>query len=126
MTEPNEQQSAEPKYKHDEYTIEQFDALIQEEEEKWMQLGIGLNNMQFTGAELFALQCKLQAITNCIVSGTLDEENLNLHLKAIILESMEAIREGIEPAVRQARIDRLRQNIVPRVQMPWEKPQNGG
>ena len=126
MTEPNEQQSAEPKYTHDQYTLEQFEALIIEEEGKWSELGISLNNIQFSGTDLFGLQCKLQAITNCIVSGTLDEENLNLHLKAIILESMEAIREGIEPAVRQARIDRLRQNIVPRVQMPWEKPQNGG
>lgn len=118
--EPNEQQKKD-KYTHDQFSLEQWDALILEEEEKWKELGVSLNSMQFQGSEIFALQCRLQAITNCIISGTLDEESLNLHLKCIIFESMEAIREGIEPQVRAARIQQLRKGIVPNIVMPWEK-----
>jgi hypothetical protein len=114
-----------PRYTKDMYTQEQWDALIQEETQKWNDLKLSLNQMQFSGSELFIMQAQLKAITNAIIEGDLTEENLNLHVSMIMLDSMQTIREAIEPQIREARLAALQQQLTPKLQMPWEKP-NGG
>ena len=127
---PNEEtpvEAPEQKYKPDDYTLEQLDEMVDAEEKKWKGLGIGLDNMNFGGAELFYLQCKVQALTNCILEQRFDHDFLNRNLKAIIVESMETIRENIEPQINQMRIlagvhAQGLPDDMKKIAMPWENP----
>lgn len=104
--------------------IEHLSEQLQAEEIAWAELGISLNQITFKGEELFLMQCKIQAMTNCMIEADMSELNLNYHMKEVLLESMRDIRTNIEPTVRQARLEQLQRNIVPKVQMPWEKKPN--
>jgi hypothetical protein len=101
---------------------EETEKLLVEEQENWNRLGINLNQMQFTGTELFILQARLQALINCTIKGTMSEDDMNIEVATIMRDSMKDIREKIEPQVKEAKLEQLRQGIVPfpRVVMPWE------
>jgi len=119
------------KYHVDMYDEEQWGALVKEEEGKWEELGIDLNMLTFSNWEHFHMQCRLQAIVNSLIDGLPDTEEgrkdvLNRNLKMIILESMEGIRENIEPQIKEAKLAMLQAKLAPkpRIQMPWERPGN--
>lgn len=123
-----DEQPDEPRYHKDDYTLKGWEGKVAEEEARWRHLGIHLNMMKYTGEELFMTQCKLQALTNCALEGDFSEENMNINLKMIIVDSMQDIRERVEPQVRQARITQgVPQPIPPEIIMPWlKKGGNGG
>jgi len=98
----------EDKYKKSDFDVEGWDAKIKEEEGKWHILGVTLNQMTFTGTELFYMQCRLQALINCGFDGDFSEENMNLNLKLCVMTSMEAIRESLEPQLAQMKIAALK------------------
>lgn len=111
----------ERKYNKDDYTLKQWDRKIEEEEAAWNRLGISLNQMQYTGHDLFFVQCKLQSIINCIIEGDLSEETMNKWLKLIVFETMEEIRSAIEPQIKEAKLAALRGDVhVPEIIMPWD------
>jgi len=105
--------------------LKHLEEQLDTEEKAWQDLGINLNMINFSGEQIFELQAKLQAITNCMLDNDLSEINLNIHLKEILYESMKGIREGIEPQVKEAQLAMLQRAIVPEIKMPWNKG-NGG
>lgn len=107
------------------YTIEQMEALVDEETGKWTELGINLDQISWSGSEIFQLKCQLQALINCHVKEIRDEEGMQHEIKEVILNSMIEIRESIEPQVREAKLQMLQQRLKPKLQMPWERPPGG-
>lgn len=115
-----EQPIIEERYKKGDFTLKGWENKITEEEARWRHLGISLDQMNYAGSEIFAMQAKLQALTNCAIEGNFSEENLNLWLKTIVCTNMETIRENIEPQIAQAK---LMQGVPrPQVVLPWMKP----
>lgn len=119
-----EQEQPIARYKKDDYTFKVWERKIEEEEARWRHLGINLNQLTYAGSEIFAMQCKLQALTNIILEGDMSEENMNLHLKMIIMTNLENIRENIEPQIAQAK---LMQGVhPPQIVFPWMRKDGGG
>ena len=123
--EPFEEESGEPKYHKNDYTLKGWEAKIEEEEARWRHLGITLDQMKYQGSEIFALQAKVQALINMLIEGDVSEENMNLNLKMIILQTMEEVRTAVEPQIRQAKL--VAGVPKPQVVLPWmKKGDNGG
>ena len=118
----------EGKYKVEDHTLKEWTRKVEEENARWRHLGINLDNLTYAGSEIFALQAKVQALINCMLLDTPTEEALNMHLKMITFETMEKIRESIEPEIQKAKLTAGVQQ--PRIVMPWEpgfrKEGNGG
>lgn len=130
MDEPFEEQQDEPRYHKNDYTLKGWEAKIDEEEARWRHLGINLNQMNYAGSEIFAMQAKLQALINVVLEGEVTQENMMLNLKMIILTTMEDIREKIEPQIARAKLMQgveQAQPIAPEIIFPWmKKGGNGG
>lgn len=107
--------------------LAELEAELVEEQEKWTELGINLNQLNFSPVELFEMKVKLQALVNCVVSGETEEIDMNLHLKEILKNDMKNIRESIEPQIIEFKRNELRQRLTEgiKVQMPWERPNDG-
>lgn len=111
-------------HKKDDYTLKQWDRKIEEEEAAWRHAGIDLDNMRMSGRDLFFMQARLQALTNCFIAGDFSEEALNLNLKLIVYDSMRQLRSIIEPQMEEMK---RRESVqVPQIIMPWEQRKTNG
>ena len=105
-------------------TLDQVQALLEEENRLWAEKQIGLNpiDMRALPSMLLDMQAKLQALTNAVIlAGSVDEYTLNLEYKKILLRDMRAIRASVP----KADSDRLRRQILdgihtPSLKPPWE------
>jgi hypothetical protein len=114
--------------------MEEWKKKNEEEDAAWEELGVNLDQLNYSGSELFMMQCKLQALTNCMIEGDFSAENLNWNLQSIIFESREHIREGIEPQIKELKLKmlqaRLTEGVVPpgvppTIMAPWDKKPGG-
>ena len=98
-----------------------LEALVQkvdEEEQRWRELGMHLNMMKYTPEEIFMWKCMQQALVNCFVKGKNEEIDLNIELKEVIVGTMKEIREAVEPQILEAKqVDVPRPNVI----LPWKK-----
>lgn len=109
---------AQGKYQVNDYTLKEWERKVEEEEARWRHLGINLDQLRYAGSELFALQAKVQALINIVLQDTVTEEAMNMNLKMIITETMETVREGIEPQIAKAK---LTAGVQPQqLILPWE------
>ena len=113
--------------------LEAIQKELEEEVKVWDKEGYSIGQIGHPPESIFQLKAQHQALINTLITlKVVDEEELNITFKTIILNDMKMIRENmIEPAKKEA----LRQSIVdginfvppadvipdPRLKSPWEK-----
>ena len=117
-------------YDKNDHSFKEWESKIDEEEARWRHIGIALDGLHMKGSEIFALQCKVQAMLNCLLEDDYSEENMNLNLKMIIFSSMEEIRNQLEPEITRMKllqgVHQPPQQLPPQVIMPWLKKEGNG
>ena len=76
--------------------------------EKWDALGVNIGDITTQGGPVH-MSLRIDALSRALVeSNVLDEDDLNRIFLEISLEVLPKMREEIEPAVQQARIDAIK------------------
>lgn len=88
--------------------LEKLQKELDQEAEKWGELGLSLDSTEHSPSTLFVLKCQVQAIQNCLMAdGEVNDYNLNIEFKTIMLNDMIGLREGAEKRLEQAKIEYL-------------------
>lgn len=109
-----------------EMDLEEVQEALDQENGLWQQQGLSMQglNMNNLPAMIIDIQVKQQALINVLItSGIIDEADLNLQYKRILLNDLRALRA----AAPQQRSDAIRARILdgihtmrPPTKPPWE------
>ena len=107
-------------------TLAEIQTALEVEQRRWEQRGIGLSPLhpQAVASQLMDLATRVQALTNLLISaGTINEEELDIEFKTILLNNLRIIRENTpdvgKDKIRQQILDGAKVNINS-IKPPWE------
>lgn len=77
--------------------IEDLDRQIAEEESEWIMMGLNANVTVHTPEHIWRLELQLQALINVLIlTGLVEQEDLSIQYKKLMLQDMRDIRAQAE------------------------------